>query len=96
MSEFVNRFESENAKLPGTSVKDSMGYFPLSHPMKQSIKDSTYYSSCSNGNKVKDSTMYYPQPPREKPANGPGIDISIHFTKSTEKDAQLRARNEFR
>ena len=38
MSEFVNRFESENAKLPGTNVKDSMGYFPLSHPHETEYK----------------------------------------------------------
>ena len=46
---------------------------------------------------MKNLVKYYPQPPQEKSTQSrSGIDISIRFTKSTDRDAQLRARNEFR
>ena len=102
MSEFVNRFETENEKSTGVTVKESMGYFPQPHCDKSCVKDSMgYQPQPPTSNKlieVKHGESYCPQPPRDKPyQRGPAVDISIQFSRSVfDKDAQLRARNEFR
>ena len=97
MSEFVNRFESENSKpvppngrfesegmkpVPA-SVKDSMGYIPQPPPDKPSVKD---------------QMGHFPQPPRSKLCTQVlGLGISIHIGKGVmDKYTQLRARNDFR
>ena len=99
MSDFVNRFETENSRPIGPSVKDSMGYFPQPQADKSCVKDSVGYLPQPPREKVttKDSTGYWPHPPKNKPyLRGPAVDISVHFSRSVlDKDGQQRIKNEF-
>ena len=99
MSDFVNRYETENLKPAEPSVKDSMGYFPQPQPGKSCVKDSVGYLRQPPADN-KDVTGYCPHPPKNKAyQRGPAVDISVHFSRSVtgmDKDTKQKLINEFR
>ena len=66
MSDFVNRYESDNMRREKASVRDCMGYFPLRYERTEIQRDAV--ARC-------------PQPPKDEGSPRRSFDIDIHISR---------------